>query len=192
MWLFLFVPHSFFYLCACDSQPQHPRAGQDAIKFAQLRTPAGPLVFVTRPSYLRAGRRVCSPSRWCTLPCRAAVRTGASPPRSAAGSGGPCCRFRCKRRTHAPRRARTSSSSRSPAPSPAGSRAAPADTWTSPCRHRARTERKSPSIRTAPEEMSRGGKNSGTWLSLLHFRDLKMRRGGGKGARSKEHNARVR
>lgn len=67
-------------------------------------------------SYLWAGEPVCILSRWCTLPCRGEGRAGASPPRSSAGSGGPGCTSRCKRRTPAPQTGRTLGSSRSPAP----------------------------------------------------------------------------
>ncbi len=67
-------------------------------------------------SYLCAGGQVCILSRWCTLPCRGEGRAGVSPPRSSAGSGGPGCTSRCKRRTPVPQIGRMLGSSRSPAP----------------------------------------------------------------------------
>lgn len=113
-------------------------------------------------SYLQAGRQVCIPSRWCRPPCRGAARAGASPRHSGAGSGAPWCRSRCRPRTPAPRWARTSGSSRSPAPSPAGSWPAPGGTWTKPSHHRARRARTSPRTGTPPGWRSPRGRNSQT------------------------------
>lgn len=122
-----------------------------------------------RPStYPQADETPCSPSRWCTAPCRAAARVGASPLRRAAGSGVRARTCWCRHRRTDSRRARRWGSSRSRAPSPADSLWAREGTWTAPSGRTARTAHTSPSIGTQPTETA-SLRIRRSWGALLLF-----------------------
>lgn len=106
-----------------------------------------------RPStYPQSDATPCSPSRWCTVLCRAEVHVVASPLHRAAGSGVRAHTCWCRHRTADSRRARRWSSSHSRAPSPADSLWAQEGTWTAPSGRTARTAHMSPSIGAQPTE----------------------------------------
>lgn len=106
-----------------------------------------------RPStYPQADAMPCSPSRWSTALCRAAMRVVASPLRRAAYSGVRAHTCWCIRRTADSRRARRWGSNRSRVPSLADSLWAREGTWTAPSGRTARTARMSPSYGAQPTE----------------------------------------